>query len=112
MNACLQAADDLAAEGRALEVIDLRSLQPWDEAAVVASVRRTGRLLIAHEAVTAFGVGAEIAATITQRCFADLKAAPARVGAPFMPIPFARNLERAYTPDRASIAAAARQLLS
>ena len=106
VHAAIKAAEVLAAAGSSVEVIDLRSIQPWDEELVAASVERTGRLVIAHEAVTPFGVGAEIAATITERCFGRLQAAPLRVGAPFMPVPFARALERAYIPDHNTIAAA------
>ena len=108
----MQAAGSLAAEGIEAEVIDLRSIQPWDEAAVLASVARTRRLVVVHEAVAAFGVGAEIAARISERAFGQLKAPVARVGAAFMPVPFARSLERECLPGAARIAAAARQLLA
>ncbi|MDP2639290.1 MAG: transketolase C-terminal domain-containing protein, partial [Betaproteobacteria bacterium] len=110
--AALKAAAFLAAEGIAAEVIDLRSIQPWDERAVLESVAKTRRLIIAHEAVTAFGVGAEIAARISELAFGDLAAPVLRVGADFMPIPFARSLERAYLPGEADITAAVRRSLN
>lgn len=110
VNAAMQAAELLQAEGCAVEVIDLRSIQPWDRATVTTSVNKTGRLVIAHEAVEAFGVGAEIAATVTEQCFKQLRAAPVRVAAPFMPVPFAKSLERAYMPDKDRIAAALRAI--
>jgi pyruvate dehydrogenase E1 component beta subunit len=107
----LRAAEALAVEGIETEVIDLRSIQPWDEDAVLASVARTRRLVVAHEAVTAFGVGAEIAACVSERAFGRLAAPVLRVGAAFMPVPFARSLERAYLPGEADIAAAVRRTL-
>jgi len=108
----LRAADSLAREGIEVEVIDLRSIQPWDEAAVLASVARTHHLVVAHEAVTAFGVGAEVAARISEQAFEKLAAPVLRVGAAFMPVPFARTLEREYLPSDAAIAAAVRRSLA
>jgi len=108
----LRAAESLAREGVEAEVIDLRSIQPWDEAAVLASVARTRRLVVAHEAVTAFGVGAEIAARVSEQAFSRLAAPVLRVGAAFMPVPFARSLERACLPSDAAIAAAVRRSLA
>ncbi len=112
MQTCLEAAAALAAEGVEAEVIDLRSLQPWDEAAVFASVARTHRVVIVHEAVQAFGVGAEIAARIAEDAFDELDAPVVRVGAPFMPVPFARSLEQHYFVDAAAVLAAARKTLA
>jgi pyruvate dehydrogenase E1 component beta subunit len=106
-----EAAALLAAEGIETEVLDLRSLQPWDEAAVLESLSRTHRLVIAHEAVEPFGVGAEIAARMADAGFDELDAPILRVGAPFTPVPFARELEAAYQPDAARIAAAVRRTL-
>jgi pyruvate dehydrogenase E1 component beta subunit len=105
----LRAADALAKEGVQVEVIDLRSLQPWDEAAVLESVARTRRLVVAHEAVAAFGVGAEIAARVSEKAFGRLAAPVARIGAAFMPVPFAHSLERACLPGEPEIAAAVRR---
>ena len=107
----LAAAATMAGEGVEVEVIDLRSLQPWDEAAVLASLARTHRLVIAHEAVAAFGVGAEIAARMADAGFDELDAPIVRVGAPFAPSPFARSLEAAYRPGPETIAAALRRVL-
>ena len=103
---CLKAAETLASDGISAEVIDLRSLQPWDKEAVLASVARTHRAVVAHEAVRSFGVGAEIAAVIGEEGFDDLDAPVGRVGAPFMPVPFARSLESRFIPDAAAIRAA------
>jgi pyruvate dehydrogenase E1 component beta subunit len=101
---CLGAVKALAEAGVSAEVIDLRSIQPWDQEAVCASVAKTGRLLIVHEAVTPFGVGAEIAAVVTERLFGQLKAPVARLGAPFAPVPFTKPLEEAFVPNAERIA--------
>lgn len=108
---CLKAAEALAGEGIDAEVIDLRSLQPWDKPMVLASVARTHRAVVVHEAVRSFGIGAEIAAVIAEEGFDDLDAPVGRVGAPFMPVPFARSLEGRYIPGVDAIAAAARKTL-
>ena len=94
----LSAAETLAAEGVEAEVIDLRTLQPWDEQAVLASLNKTHHLVIAHEAVEAFGVGAEVAARMIDLGFYELDGPIARVGAPFAPVPFAKTFEAAYLP--------------
>jgi pyruvate dehydrogenase E1 component beta subunit len=108
----MEAAATLAAQGIDVEVIDLRTLQPWDEACVFESVARTHRAVVVHEAVRAFGAGAEIAARIGEDCFDELDAPVVRVGAPFMPVPFARSLEREYMVDAAQIVAAVRRTLA
>ena len=107
----LAAARHLAGEGVEVEVIDLRSLQPWDRATVLASVARTHRVVVVHEAVQAFGVGAEIAATLADEGFDDLDAPVVRVGAPFMPVPFGKSLEQGYNIGVAGIVAALRRTL-
>lgn len=106
----LAAADELAAEGISVEVVDLRTVAPLDMDTVLASVRKTSRLLVAHEAVVPFGIGAEIAATVAREAFWDLDAPIERVGAAPTPPPYAPELERAWLPDRADIAAAVRRL--
>ncbi|RJG02549.1 alpha-ketoacid dehydrogenase subunit beta [Noviherbaspirillum sedimenti] len=105
-----RAAATLAEQGLDVEVLDLRSIQPWDEAAVLESLRRTHRLLIVHEAVEAFGVGAEIAARMADIGFDELDAPIMRVAAPFVPVPFAPSLERQYQPGEEHIIAAVRKL--
>lgn len=92
----LKAAQKLASTGIDVEVLDLRTLQPWDAYAVFESVSRTHRLVIVHEAVVAFGIGAEIAARVADEAFDELDAPILRVGAPFMPVPFSRSLESHY----------------
>jgi pyruvate dehydrogenase E1 component beta subunit len=107
----LEAAERLAPEGVSVEVIDLRTVQPWDEAAVLASLERTHRLVVVHEAVEAFGIGAEIAARMADVGFDELDGPIVRVGAPFMPVPFAAALEREYQPSADQVVAAIRKSL-
>jgi acetoin:2,6-dichlorophenolindophenol oxidoreductase subunit beta len=107
----LQAAQALANEGISAEIIDLRSLVPLDMATIAASVRKTHRAVIAHEAVTNGGVGAEIAARIAADLFDELAAPVLRVGCPFAPIPFAPELERALLPGSEDLVRAARELM-
>ncbi|MFB7860033.1 alpha-ketoacid dehydrogenase subunit beta [Rhodococcus qingshengii] len=94
----LQSAKVAADEGRSIEVIDLRSISPLDIDTVAESVRRTGRLIIAHEAPVFLGIGAEIAARINERCFYHLEAPVARVGGFTIPYPPAK-LEEYFLPD-------------
>jgi pyruvate dehydrogenase E1 component beta subunit len=105
------AAEQLAGEGVEIEVIDPRTLQPFDTATVVESVRRTNRVLIVHEAVRFGGIGAEIAAQIQEEAFDYLDAPVHRLAAPFAPVPFSPVLEQAYLPNAAGIADGVRQLL-
>jgi pyruvate dehydrogenase E1 component beta subunit len=107
----LQAAEQLAGDGISLEVIDLQTIQPWDEAAVLASLAKTGHLVVVHEAVEAFGVGAEIAARMADIGFAHLAGPIMRVGAPFMPVPFSAALEMQYRPSVARLVAGVRKAL-
>jgi len=107
----LRAAERLAAEGVEVEVIDLRSLRPWDEEAVLDSVRRTGRLVIVHEAWTRGGFGAEVAATVAERALDDLASPIARVGALPVPIP-SGSLRPLALPDVERVVAALRGVLS
>jgi 2-oxoisovalerate dehydrogenase E1 component len=104
------AAEELSGEGVSVEVIDLRTIAPLDMEPILASVQRTGRLLIAHEAVVPFGIGAEIAATAAREAFWDLDAPVERLGAAATPPPYAPELERAWLPGRDEIAAAIRRL--
>jgi 2-oxoisovalerate dehydrogenase E1 component len=106
----LAAAEQLAGEGISVEVIDLRTVAPLDTAPVLDSVHKTSRLLIAHEAVVPFGIGAEIAAVVARDAFWDLDAPIERIGAAPTPPPYAPDLERAWLPDRDDIAAAVRRV--
>jgi acetoin:2,6-dichlorophenolindophenol oxidoreductase subunit beta len=99
-------ATELAEQGLSVEVIDLRTIAPFDEAAVLASVRKTGRAVILHEAVKAFGTGAEISARVNEKLFGQLKAPIQRIGGAFSAVPMASCLEQAWIPTKAEIAAA------
>jgi pyruvate/2-oxoglutarate/acetoin dehydrogenase E1 component len=109
----LAAADRLAADhGIEADVIDPRTLVPLDLETIVGSVERTGRLVVAHEAVEHGGFGAEVAAQVQAAAFDFLDAPIARVGAPFAPIPFSAPLEDAYLPGVDEIVAAVERLLA
>jgi pyruvate/2-oxoglutarate/acetoin dehydrogenase E1 component len=108
----LEAAQQLAEEGIEVEVIDLRTLKPYDEETIVESVKRTGRLLIAHEVPLIGGFGAEIAAMVAQSdAFAYLEAPVVRLGGADVPIPYNRALERAAVPQVEDIVEAVRRLV-
>jgi 2-oxoisovalerate dehydrogenase E1 component len=108
----LHAAEDLAAEGRSVEVLDLRSLVPLDWDAIAKSVRKTSRALVAHEDKVHGGFGGEIAARIASELFDSLDAPIERVGSTFTPVGFHRALERAILPDAKRVLDAARKVLS
>ena len=107
----LEAAERLAADGVEAEVIDARSLLPLDLATLEASVARTGRLVVASEAVTTGGLGAEIAASVASAVGARLRAPVERVGAPFVPVPAGPELEALFVPGAADISAAVHRTL-
>jgi len=106
---CLEAADQLAESGLSAEVIDLRSLKPLDEETILASVRKTGRAVIVHEAASPCGVGAEVAAIVAEKAFGDLKAPVVRVTGPDAPVAASFPLEQAYIPTVERIVAAVRR---
>jgi len=105
------AAEALAADGLDVEVIDPRTLQPFDTQTVVDSVKKTHRALVAQEAVRFAGFGAEIAAQIQEEAFDYLDAPVGRVGAPFSPVPFSPALEKHYIPNADTIVAEVRRIL-
>ena len=107
-----EAAELLARDRISVEIIDLRTLLPLDMATIAASVTKTHRAVIAHEAVRNAGFGAEIAARIGSELFDELDAPVTRVGCPFAPIPFAPELEQALLPGTADIVRAVRSLLT
>ena len=102
----LAVAEELGKEGISVEVVDLRTIAPYDEATVLASVRKTGRAITLHEAVRPFGTGAEIAATIQEKAWDQLKGPVLRIGGTFSPVPFASVLEKAWIPTKPQIVAA------
>jgi acetoin:2,6-dichlorophenolindophenol oxidoreductase subunit beta len=105
----LKAADQAEQEGISVEVFDPRTLQPLDEDALIASVKKTNRAVVAHEAVTRMGWGAEVAAVIQEKAFDYLDAPVARVGAKFTPIPFAPVMEEWVVPHANDVLAAVKR---
>jgi pyruvate dehydrogenase E1 component beta subunit len=107
----LQAAEQLAAEGIELEVIDPRTLVPLDEETIVESVKKTGRLIVTHEAYTRAGYGGEIISRVVDSAFDYLDAPPVRVCAKDVPVPYSAPLEAAALPQVEDLVAAARALV-
>ncbi|NOY44396.1 MAG: alpha-ketoacid dehydrogenase subunit beta [Deltaproteobacteria bacterium] len=107
----LAAADALAAEGISVEVLDPRTLLPLDEEAILASVKKTHRLVVVHEAVKFAGPGGEIAAMVAEKAFDYLDAPILRVAAPFSPVPFSPPLEQAFIPSEERISQAVREVV-
>lgn len=110
VNDALAVAEEMAGEV-SVEVVDLRTIAPYDEDTVTASVAKTGRAVIVHEAVRAFGTGAEIAARLNERLFGRLHAPVERLGGAFSAVPMANALEQAWIPTKADIAAAIRRTM-
>jgi acetoin:2,6-dichlorophenolindophenol oxidoreductase subunit beta len=110
--AAAAAADKLAADGIACDVLDLRTTSPLDEESILDSVEMTGRLIVADESPPRCSLATDIAALVSNKAFAALKAPIELVTAPHSPVPFARELERAYLPSPATIEAAARKALA
>lgn len=108
---CIAVADKLDKEGIKVELIDLRTVAPWDQRTVLESVAKTRRAVVVHEALRSFGVGAEIAATINEQLFGQLEAKVVRLGARQCPVPFSKPLEMAFMPSQADIEAAIREAL-
>lgn len=108
---CAKAAATLEEKGVSVELIDLRTLWPWDREAVLASVSKTGRLLVAHEAVRVGGFGAEVAAEIGELLWSKLKAPIRRLGAPRTPVPYSVPLEEACRVSPTQIVAAAQAMM-
>jgi pyruvate dehydrogenase E1 component beta subunit len=108
---CLKAAEALANQGIGVDLIDLRTLWPWDREMVFESVSRTGRLLIAHEAVKVGGFGAEVASEVGEELWSKLRAPIRRLGAPRTPVPFSVPLEDACRVSPEQIVAAATEMV-
>ncbi len=111
-NDCVDVADKLASEGISVEGIDPRTMQPLDSETIVASVKKTHRVIVVHEAVRFAGLGAEVAAQIQEDAFDYLDAPVGRVGAPFSPVPFSPALESHYQPSPERITEAIRSVLA
>ena len=107
----LAAAEQLAQEGISAEVIDLRTIRPYDAETVLNSVKRTRRAVVVNEAPNIGGLGAELSATIAEECFSELVAPVARIGALDTPIPFSRELELEIMPNESHVLSAVRRLM-
>jgi 2-oxoisovalerate dehydrogenase E1 component beta subunit len=105
-----EAAKELAGDDVSVEIVDLRSIVPWDKQAVLESVRKTSKVLVLHEDTRTGGFGAEIAATIAEEAFEDLDAPVKRIAAPDTPVPFSPPLEKAFIPQVADVAAGLKEL--
>ena len=112
MGDCYEAVEELTANRISVELIDLRSISPLDKETVLSSVRKTGRAVIVHEAVTFGGFGGELAAIIADEAFDALKGPIKRVGAAYCPVPCADQEERNIFPDASGIAAAVRSVMN
>jgi 2-oxoisovalerate dehydrogenase E1 component beta subunit len=105
-----EAAQQLESDGISTEILDLRTVMPWDKAAVLESVRKTSKVLVLHEDTRTGGFGGEIAATIAEEAFEDLDAPVKRVAAPDTPVPFSPPLEKAYIPQVEDVVRGLREL--
>ncbi len=104
----IAAADELEADGISVEVVDLRTIRPYDAETILDSVAKTGRAVVANEAPKIGGLGAELSARIHEECFSDLKAPVGRVDGLDAPIPFSVPLEHEILPDQSNITSAIR----
>ena len=105
-----EAAKELEQDGVSVEIIDLRTVMPWDKEAVLASVRKSSKVIVLHEDNRTGGFGGEIAATIAEEAFEDLDAPVRRIAAPDCPVPFAPVLERAFLPQVEDVVAGLRAI--
>jgi pyruvate/2-oxoglutarate/acetoin dehydrogenase E1 component len=105
-----EAAQRLESDGVSVEIVDLRTILPWDKEAVLATARKTSKVLVLHEDTRTGGFGAEIAATIAEEAFEDLDAPIKRIAAPDSPVPFSPPLEKAFIPQVDDVVAGLREL--
>jgi 2-oxoisovalerate dehydrogenase E1 component beta subunit len=105
-----EAAQQLESDGVSVEILDLRTLVPWDREAVLESAKKTSKVLVLHEDTRTGGFGGEIAATIAEEAFEHLDAPIMRITAPDSPVPFSPPLEKAYIPQVDDVAKGIREL--
>ena len=106
-----EAAEELAKDGVSVEIVDLRTILPWDKEAVLESVSKCSKVLVLHEDTRTGGFGGEIAATIAEEAFEDLDGPVKRIAAPDTPVPFSPVLEKAFIPQAADVVAGLRDLV-
>ena len=104
------AAKQLEGDGVSVEIVDLRTLIPWDKQAVLDSVSKTSKVIVLHEDTQTGGFGGEIAATIAEEAFEDLDAPVKRIAAPDTPVPFSPALEKAFIPQVDDVVAGLKEL--
>jgi pyruvate dehydrogenase E1 component beta subunit len=105
------AAFELEAAGISAEIVDLRTIAPWDKETVLASAEKTGRVLIVHEAVKEFGIGAEIGSVISEELWGKLKGPVKRLGGAYCAVPYSKPLETAFSPQTPDIVAAVKSMM-
>jgi pyruvate dehydrogenase E1 component beta subunit len=110
LGVALKAAEQMAAEGVSVEIVDLRTLVPLDKETLLASVRRTGRLVVLHEATRTGGFAGEVAAVVMEEAFGSLKAPLRRVTGPDIPVPASPPLEHFYIPGEDQLVAAIKEI--
>ncbi|MFZ7126026.1 MAG: alpha-ketoacid dehydrogenase subunit beta [Desulfobacterales bacterium] len=111
LGVALKAADRMAGEGVEMEIVDLRTLVPLDKETILSSVRKTGRLVVLHEATRTGGFGGEVASVVMEEAFDSLRAPLRRVTGPDIPVPVSPPLERFYIPDEEQLISAVREIL-
>ncbi len=111
LSVALRAAEQLGREGIEVEIVDLRTLVPMDKEAILSSVRKTGRLVVLHEATRTGGFAGEVAAVVMEEAFTSLKAPLRRVTGPDIPVPFSPPLERFYIPNEEKLIKAVKEIL-
>jgi pyruvate dehydrogenase E1 component beta subunit len=112
VNFCVEAADELAKEGIAVDVLDMRTIKPLDIDSIIASVQKTGRVVVVDQCWPFASVASEVVTQVCERCFDFLDHQPVRVNTDDVPTPYAKNLEMAYLPNKDKIIAAVRGTLA
>jgi pyruvate dehydrogenase E1 component beta subunit len=111
VNFCLDAADELAKEGIAVDVLDMRSIRPLDIDSVIESVKKTGRIVVVDQSWPFAGIASEVITQVCERCFDYLDHQPVRVTTEDVPTPYAKNLEAEYLPNKNKIMAGVKKTL-
>jgi pyruvate dehydrogenase E1 component beta subunit len=112
VNFCVEAADELAKEGIAVDVLDMRTIKPLDIDSIITSVQKTGRVVVVDQCWPFASVASEVVTQVCERCFDFLDHQPVRVNTDDVPTPYAKNLEMAYLPNKDKIIAAVRGTLA
>ena len=111
VNFCIEAADELLKEDIAVDVLDMRTIRPLDIDSIIASVQKTGRIVIVDQSWPFAGIASEVMAQVCERCFDYLDHQPVRVTTEDVPTPYAKNLEAEYLPNKGKIVAGVKRTL-